>query len=312
MSSTRWFAPLRRMLIGAAVLTPALADDVESTPGVEPVRAKPAVLILRVWDPPGQTAASQEIEVVQPRGYRLPTIDANAADPRANGAPYLGPQYQLAQTYQPNPLQPALRYYFYNVDLSDPTLADNWKRFHSAVRADQRAARREAQSNRQWEQRKQHLLAAHLEAMNEGVADLRAGEYRRAVITLTRATELNQGDPLCRIQLALARCALGHDREAAQVLRRGLELQPRLVPTQLMLEQYFPSDREFSAQVDALAVRIAKNPAATADEYFLLGFMEFQRSRYDESHAAFRQAARGLPKDERVQTYLTLTKPARR
>lgn len=312
MSSPRVFASFLITLIGVAAAVPAPADEGGTPAAKDPVRARPAVLILRVWDPPGQDASSRDIEVVQPRGFRLPDVDASNADPRAGGAPYLGPEYQLAQTYQPNPLQPALRYYFYNVDLSDPALAQNWKNFQSAVRADQRAARREAQSNREWEQRKQHLLAAHQDATNEGVADLRAGEYRQAVITLTRAAELNQGDPVCRIELALARTALGHDREAAQVLRRGLELQPRLVPMQLTLEQYYPSDEEFIAQVDALAARIAKKRAPTADEYFLLGFMQFQRGRYDESYAAFRQAARGLPKDERVQTYLTLTKPAKR
>ena len=42
---------------------------------------------------------------------------------------------------------------------------------------------------------------------------------------------------------------------------------------------------------------------------FLLGFLEFQRGAFAAAHAAFSEAARGLPKDELTQEYLSLTKP---
>jgi tetratricopeptide (TPR) repeat protein len=100
--------------------------------------------------------------------------------------------------------------------------------------------------------------------------------------------------------------------EAAKNLRHALELQPKLVPMRLRLEQYYPREEDFDSQVDALAERVSSKPAASADDYFLLGFMEFQRGRLEQAQAAFLQAARGLPKDDRVQMYLELTRPAAR
>ncbi len=290
---------------------------------------RPGVLVLRVWEPPTGRPAPRDLEVLEPPGlqrlpYDLRDTQTARGDIRArrsdasddpdtynpDGSPRLGPGYEPVRTYIPRSSGSNARYYIYHVDLSDPFVAQNWRDLQRAERQAQREGRFERQGYRQWAQRKQHLLSAHDQATQEGIILMQAGAYRAAVISLTRASQLDQGDPGCRIHLALARVALGHDIEASKVLRRALELQPKLVPMQLELEQYYPSADEFEAQVDALRDRVRRNTVASADEYFVLGFLEFQRGRYDEAHAAFRHAARGLSKDKRVQTYLDLTKPA--
>lgn len=310
-------ARMRVWLLWAAWLgtggTTTLAQVADSKPEVQaaPIRAQPAVLILRVTDAPAPDRPTRHLAVVEPRGLReLPlAADRRAVEYADDGTPQLGPGYELVRTYPPSPEQRDSHYYVYYVDLNNPEFADRWREFQHAQRAERRQARAERQNEQAWERRKLQLLDAHTQALQEGLDQLQAGKYREAVISLTRAAELNQGDPACRIHLAQARVALGHDADAAKVLRRALDLQPKLVPMVLGLEQYYPHEEDFAVQVDALAERVTGNPAATANDYFLLGFMEFQHGWLDEAHAAFRRAARQRPKDTLIQTYLDITKP---
>lgn len=294
MSSRPRLASLASVLVCAAWFTPVVADDKPPGGEADGQRARPAVLIVPVWDSPPHLGRP---EYVRP--------------PSQVATPEIGPEYELVQTYVPNPMWPRLRYYVY-MDLSDPAVARRWRQLRQAERAEQWLDRMERFNRRDMQQRKERLLSRHDQAVRDGLAAMRAGDYRQAVLDLTLAAELNQGDPACRIHLAQARVALGHDAEAAKSLRRALELQPKLVPTRLRLEQYYPREEDFDAEVDALAQRISSKPGASAEEYYLLGFMEFQRGRFDQAQAAFLQAARGLPKDDRVQMYLELTRPVAR
>jgi tetratricopeptide (TPR) repeat protein len=273
----------------------------------EPIRARPAVLILRVTDERG----SRRLAIVQPRGLRaLPlAADRRAIDYADDGTPDLGSGYELVRTCQPD-ARSNTQYYVYYVDFNNPMFAERWSEFQRVQRADARQARAEARNIHGWARRKQQLLDAAGRATQAGVDQLHAGEYRAAVISLTRAAELNQGDPACRIYLALARVALGHDDDAAKALRRALDLQPALVPMSLGLEQQYPHEEDFTVQVDALAQRVAGKPDASAADYFLLGFMEFQTGWFDEAYAAFCRAARERPKDALLRTYLDITRPA--
>ncbi len=148
------------------------------------------------------------------------------------------------------------------------------------------------------------------QAVFDGLAAMRAGDYRQALLDFTLASDLNQGDPVSRLHLALVQLALGHDAEAARALRRALDLQPKLVPMRLGLEQYYAHPEDMERHTERLEDRIDSRPAVPADWYVLLGFLNFQLGHDNEAYRAFRQAARGLPRDDRVRTYLTLTKPA--
>jgi tetratricopeptide (TPR) repeat protein len=308
---------VRTALLWAALLgigpTAGLAQVADSTPDPrpEPIQAEPALLIVRVTEVPGTDHPTRRLAIVEPRGLReLPgRRSGQTVEYADDGTPQLGFGYDLVRTCQPQANQRNIRYFIYHADLSDSNLARRWRELQQAERAERRQARAEARNEHAWERRKHQLLDAHAEALDEGTAHLQAGKYRAAVISLTRAAELNQGDPVCRIHLAQARVALGHDSDAARVLRRALDLQPKLVPMVLGLERYYPHAGELAVQTDALAQRVAANSAASANEYFLLGFMEFQSGWLDEAHAAFRRAARERPKDALLQTYLDLTKP---
>lgn len=157
--------------------------------------------------------------------------------------------------------------------------------------------------------RKARVLSQQEKAVRLGIERLRDGEYARAVVALSLAAELDNGDPACRIHLAQARLALGHYDEAGKVLRRALQLQPRLVYADLHLERYYPTE----ATLDALSDRLAdwvRQGETTADVLFLHGYLEFQRGRFDVAHAAFRRVSELLPKDSLAQTFMGITRPA--
>jgi tetratricopeptide (TPR) repeat protein len=157
-------------------------------------------------------------------------------------------------------------------------------------------------------QRRQRLLSNHEAALRSGLEYLRAGNYSQAVVAFTMAAELNHADPACRIHLAQARLALAQYEDAAAALRRALQLQPRLAFLTLDLGRYYPEPADLDRFVDALAAFLRRNPAS-ANVYFLLGYLEFQRGNFEAAQAAFQVAQRGLPNDSLTRNYLSITKP---
>lgn len=307
MFPIRPLIPLCACLLWFSV-TAAVAQDGAANSRAAPQPARPAILIVPALGPLGHADAPQTDDVIRPPA--TPRADADPV-PDGDAARARDRRYRLVQTVVPNPLWPEFRYHVY-LDLSDPSAVRQWRELQHARRAEARAAVAERRAVRDMRQRKLRLLSAHELAVEEGLAGLRAGDYRAALIALTRAAELNHADPACRIHLAQAHMALGHDDEAAKALRRGLELQPRLAPINLDLQSVYPDPADFADEVDALAARLAARDDTTAEEQFLLGFMRFQQGRTDEAYTAFRLAARGLPKDDRVKTFLQLTRPAAR
>lgn len=154
------------------------------------------------------------------------------------------------------------------------------------------------------------VLASHERALSLGLAQLRGGEYSRAVITLKMAAELNQGDPAARIHLGQALLARGQYDEAADAVRRALELQPKLAYAPLDLPSYYGTPEAFDAHVDALLAWLRAN-RARAEVYFLLGYLEFQREDHAEAYRAFRMARRGLQRDSLTESFLKITRPQR-
>jgi tetratricopeptide (TPR) repeat protein len=162
---------------------------------------------------------------------------------------------------------------------------------------------------REMEVRKAHLLTKHEQAVMAGVRLLKQGDYKRAVVALTLAAKLNHGDPACRIHLAQARLARRQYREAGLVLRRGLQLQPKLVYADLHLDDYYKNGDEFDQYADALRKWVQEHDARS-EVSFLLGFLEFQLGDFEAAHAAFKRVSRSLPDDTLTRSFLEITKPA--
>jgi tetratricopeptide (TPR) repeat protein len=181
---------------------------------------------------------------------------------------------------------------------------------YSAGRADEREYQAYRFNVQDMNRRKQRVLSQHEKAVALGVARLQEGDYARAIVALSLAAELNQGDPACRIHLAQARLAQGHYDEAGKLLRRALQLQPRLVYADLHLARYLPDAQAFDEQVERLLAHATSNPLSS-DARFLMGYLEFQRGNFAAAYRAFGAVARCLPQDALTQRYLDITKPAR-
>ncbi len=306
------FARIGSVVLVVAAQSAAVADPPRDAQPA-PAQAQRAVLVVRVNDFAGRDRPGRSLEIVHPRhGGPLPFESVRSGGEIAyadDGSPILGPGYRLVRTYRPVQHVPYLRDYVYDVDFANSTTVRIWREYQQAQRAEERMARAEERLEEGWNRRNEQLRTAHEQAVDEGLARLRAGDYRGAIIALTRAAELNQGDPACRIYLALARVAVGHDVEAARVLRRALELQAQLVPTMLNLSQHYPAPEDFAAHTAALVERTNRLAAPPPDLFLLIGFMQFQQGELDQAHVAFQRAARGRTNDRVLTLYLDLTQP---
>ncbi len=173
----------------------------------------------------------------------------------------------------------------------------------------ERFRRQRDRHRREMEVRKVRLLTQHEKALHAGLRRLKDGQTERAIVALTLAAKLNQADPACRIHLAQARLAQGHYLEAALALRRGLQLQPKLVYADLHLAQSYRDENALGEYTDKLAEWL-RNNEARAEVYFLLGFLEFQRGDFDAAHAGFERVKGVMPDDDLTREYLEITKPA--
>lgn len=179
---------------------------------------------------------------------------------------------------------------------------------YRALRYAQRKERERRFNRQDMAQRKECLLDQHEQALAAGLRRLKEGQTARATVALTLAAKLNQGDPACRIHLAQARLAQGHYLEAALVLRRALQLQPKLVYADLHLQDYYSTEDALANYTEKLAAWLEGNQARV-EVYFLLGFLEFQRGDFDAAHAAFEQVGETMPDDDLTRAYLEITKP---
>lgn len=181
---------------------------------------------------------------------------------------------------------------------------------YAAGREDERYYSTRSQNQREMDARKARVLSKHGQALQAALSDLRSGNYAQAVIGLTLAAKLDQGDPACRLHLAQARLALGHYQDAALALRRALQLQPKLVYVNAQLDRYYPEEGCLARFRDALRAAQSSG-SSTREVHFLRGFVEFQCGDLAAARAAFLLASDEWPRDELTRDYLEITKPPR-
>ncbi|MFO0839496.1 MAG: tetratricopeptide repeat protein [Phycisphaerae bacterium] len=158
--------------------------------------------------------------------------------------------------------------------------------------------------------RAQRVLSAHDRAQHAGLERLRRGDYAQAVVALTLASELDQGDPACRIHLAQARLAMGHYAEAGAALRRALQLQPALAYMNLNWASEYPAG-ELATFSTAIGPAAAKASADT-ETRFLFAYLRFHEGKLTEAYPVFSRLAGELPNDPTIQAYLKISKPPMR
>ncbi len=181
---------------------------------------------------------------------------------------------------------------------------------YNSGRLDERYDARRLANQADMAARKQRLESSHASALHVGIEQLREGRFEAAIVTLTLASELDNGDPACRVHLAQARLALHHFAEAGAALRRALQLQSKLIYLDLGFERDLPA----AALQDArAALRLAAEKAsADVDTRFLRAYLEFQLGNLADAHHAFTALAHAMPQDTTVAAFVRISKPAAR
>lgn len=154
-------------------------------------------------------------------------------------------------------------------------------------------------------QREQRVLRNQNRATEAGLRQLRAGDYRKAVVAFRLAENLDQGDPACRIHLGHALMALGRYERGGAAVRRALSLQPKLVMIPFDLASHDQSDAAFERHVARMNRTLAAGRHG-GDAYFLQGYVAFSRGEYDAAAAAFENAARRGRIDDALSSFLNL------
>ncbi len=202
---------------------------------------------------PAQSVPATQAPSAAPAQQKVNDLHPNTARPPWVGAPVQNPDrpnYSPPTWFPYGPLGPALPYsYPSGVACAGPHAfygVPPWSGDRRAIVNAYRTARDEQRrdearyfNEQDMNRRKERLLSTHAEALAAGLERLRSGDHAQAVVALTLAAELDQGDPACRMHLAQARLALRQYDEAGRVLRRALQLQPKLVYADLHLERYF-------------------------------------------------------------------------
>jgi len=159
-------------------------------------------------------------------------------------------------------------------------------------------------------ERQHRLTSKHEQAVAAGVAQLKTGDYPAAIASLSLAGELDKSDPIARIHLAQARLALGQYEDAATALRRALELQPKLIYLDLRLWTYYRQPAELTQYVAAFEKWLQSNPA-TAEAYFMFGYLSYQIGQRADARDALQRVADARPRDTLARELLSIAKPGR-
>ncbi len=142
-------------------------------------------------------------------------------------------------------------------------------------------------------------ITSYLDAMDFGLAAFADGRYTEAADGFLLAARLNQGDPASRIHAAQALFAQGLDAEAVAILRRAIELEPRIIHLPLDLRSDYGTPADFELHVAALTER-----AADPDDFdaaVLLGYVRLFSGRGSAAMEPLARAASLRPDDLLVQ-----------
>ncbi len=134
-------------------------------------------------------------------------------------------------------------------------------------------------------------------ALRDGLEAFANGRYDQAADFFTLATQLDNGDAASRIHAAQAYFALEQYADAVPLVRRALELQPRLVYLKFDLRRDYGNPQEFNQQLQHLAGLLARHPD-WQDGYLLLGYELLYSGQRAAAHRALARAVSLNPTDK--------------
>jgi tetratricopeptide (TPR) repeat protein len=157
-------------------------------------------------------------------------------------------------------------------------------------------------------QRAQRLYRTRDEANKAGLEAFRQASYDEAADLFLLASQLDNGDPACRLYGAQALFAVGQYEQAIPLLRRAFELQPNLLYLRFDLRLDYGNPEDLASQLQDLQAVVAANPDWTGG-HLLLGYQLLHSGQRDQAHQAFLRAARLDPVDPLTRKFLKVSYP---
>lgn len=117
-------------------------------------------------------------------------------------------------------------------------------------------------------------LTSYQRAMADGREAFGRADYSTASRAYLLAAQLNQGDPVSRLEAAQAQIALGRCASAGKILRRAFAIEPRIAYLPLNLRDAYAKPSEFDAHLGSLR-KAAQDQAEDVDILFALAFCEY-------------------------------------
>lgn len=144
--------------------------------------------------------------------------------------------------------------------------------------------------------------------MKAGLQAFGQGRYDQAADLFTLATELDNGDAASRLHAAQALLALEQYDQAVPLIRRALDLQPRLIHLKFDLRRDYGDVRDFEEQIDALRRTVLANPH-WQEGHLLLGYELLFSGQRAQAHQVLARAVSLNPADKLAAKLLKASVP---
>ncbi|MCO6436463.1 MAG: hypothetical protein J5J06_05195 [Phycisphaerae bacterium] len=145
--------------------------------------------------------------------------------------------------------------------------------------------------------RRQAMFALnnYRDAMNAGHDSMARGDFVSAARAFMLAAELNQGDPSSRLCAAHAQVGLGRFSEAASMVHRAFELQPKLAFITVDIPSAFPDPATFSRSLNRLEAAARRQDVSAL--WFAVGYFRYNSGNAVGAAEALDRAAQLDPQD---------------
>lgn len=161
-------------------------------------------------------------------------------------------------------------------------LLPQWE-IDEAYRQGQQQGYAQGQLDATYNARTEKLLRGRDDALHAGLQAFAEGRYDQAADYFILGTELDHADAASRIHAAQALFALEQYEDAVPLVRRALELQPRLLQLKFDLRGDYGDPRDFQQQVQSFTRYLAANPK-WQDGYVLLGYELLYSGQRQQAH----------------------------
>ncbi len=253
-----------------------------------------------VTPPTGESAVAPEVEYEGSNAGladEFPFPDPN----RPWGRPRYLDRDRLGWTAYPRTYSGSRRYYYDNFTYRFGVPYDDW-RYDDLERA-YRQGVEDGRNFERFEIQAERGVGSYQRAIAEGHTAFAAGRYADAARDFLLAARLNQGDPTSRLCGAHALIALGHYEQAAPLLRRAFDLQPRIAYLPLDVRTAYDRPADFQRHLDALCEASTGEPD-NAELGSLLGYLYLFSERPEKALGILARGAELEPDDRLIRTLL--------